>query len=353
MTNTKQSKPKPKPTIDESTRMSVRHIRQALEASGYPLEVRLFAELASLRVEPGLGLLVSVSDGGPLREVDLTARLHRFGTSTVVRDGETQHRSLRVERRLLIGVKKLQKPRRFVGIEGNQPNPLSRRNLRGQILGGLPSRGVSEVVARTGVEELLLQTGFGSLLDVGVNVPTCVHWAITRWRRREKEMEPYADSGQDATGDRYFKDLETTCLAAFALSQAVTMESLDPDRMLHAMVVSYQPVLVIDTPELYLYDPTTKKLRRTDWLTLQRGFKVPGLERAVHWMIDVLTPKAVARYIAATRTALNAGFDAADKYGVDVHPAVMAQSKNWAEKQAAESQASIVQRMNAVMDRIR
>lgn len=291
----KKQKPALEPGIDASTPLDENDIKAALEASGYPVEMKLAQLLAASGWSPVQGHLCKVADDDSRREIDLLASRSRHLRGALV-DGT--YESVDYSIRLMMGVKKLHQPSWFVGILGEQLDRMNRRNLRIQALGGLPSHAVIRAVDTSLLPSMLITDDqLGCAFDFDEGVPLCSHYAIAR--RKAKTFEPWADGGSDepGKGERYYDDIRTTSLARFfeARDWAAFLLTRRPKNMAYLSV--HQPVLVIETPRLYVYEPITGTLRPTDRLALRTMFEaVRGLP-PVPGIVDVMTPAGVHGYL--------------------------------------------------------
>jgi hypothetical protein len=261
------------PEQPDQDRLSEAEVKAAIEQSGYPLEVQLFHELAEQSLNPTLGFQLQLPNG-KVKELDLLSTSH----SLVRFSGPAVEFSLKG----VIGVKRIVPPDWFVGIlPSAQPEPVDKLNSRIQCIGGLPNNGLDEYSKQHDFSSLLLgEQHFANAMHLLTKPPICVHWAVTR--RDGKKLK--ADGPQPI-----WDDIETTVAASYQLATELTREwRQHSDKRSEALPHLYfmLPTLALDVPHLFLYNPMTRELSRTGWLTLRKAIHI-GDGRIVSATIDV------------------------------------------------------------------
>lgn len=281
-----------KPGTLNKTPLSDAEVGEALEASGYPLEVQLFQELRHAGLHPSLGSRVRVTPEGQTKEIDLVAWQIEY---VVLPEFEAT-----VTLEMCIAVKRLHDPDRFVGVLGICPEERARCAVRVERVGGIPSHGYLPEVLHGGLLQVL--TGVRGLAPAMLpisNAPWCVHWAIAH-RRPEgpwaSGQKPFWDDFDTIVRASYAKGLNS---AQFGLERARLTAKPTPELLLSL------PILVVDAPDLVVYDPQSKVVTRTDWLTLHQTFEVWTGE-AIGCAIDVVTRTGLRAYISQVKSAASA-----------------------------------------------
>lgn len=284
----------------DRSRLSESEIKEAIEQSGYPLEVKLFQELTEKKLAPVLGIQLQLPNG-KVKEIDLLTTSHRrveFG-------GPAVEFSLRG----VLGVKRIPPPDWFVGILPSvQPTPDEMLDARIQCIGGVPSKGRPEGCGEQSelASCLLGEKRFASAMHLLTQKPACVHWALAK--RDGKKLK--ADGSQPV-----WEDLETTVMASHQLATRFTRAICEMWREskaraavtphLHFMM----PALVLDVPHLYVYDPMNGALSRADWFVLQKMIHV-GDGRVVQATIDI-TSRSGFKELAMVHSVTRSRFEVA------------------------------------------
>jgi hypothetical protein len=273
--------------INPSEPLTHADIQEAIEASEYPFELELFQALTNASLNPVLGFHTRVTEGGEIREIDLLASLNENITIAP--------RSCDVSMRLLIAAKKLHTPQQFVGIAGEAQSAHSVGVARTYYAAGIPSQGLIHDLPDNGIMQILHgPDGFGETMSRFVDGPVCAHWAIAT---RKNDGKPWASGNEPV-----WQDFDTLVRAATLMAREYTAHRLQrgakvsPFPSLHFSF----PMLIIDTPHLFLYHPSTKKLEPTQWLVLHRMFDV-GNGDVVTRSVDIVARSGIDAMIERFR----------------------------------------------------
>lgn len=284
--------------------LSVSEIKEAIEGAGYAVEVELLALMKAARFSAAIGVRHE-TEPGTFQEIDLVGTL----AGKVARDEQSGAAALFVRLTVLIQVKRPSGPCAFVGVLGEEkPGPPQDADFAARL--GLAGSIMLEDMAEEGVAELVLGNGLelapgterartlAPCMEPFADLPRCVHWAIARRKQEGKDWIPWA------TGEKgYFDDLE-------GLVQAREMQKVkERHRRTHERV--YLPRLnqinlcmVLDAPELYLYDPFSKEVRAAQSFSLWKGFDTVNGARYAY--VDVVTTAAFGDYLDRCRRATKA-----------------------------------------------
>jgi hypothetical protein len=264
----------------------------ALEASGFPLELKLFHQFAAAGMDPVLGHRLRVREpveGKPSsHEVDLMARVD----ASLPGIEYSPHAAAIA----LIDAKKLHDPARFVGIVGEAPTLIERRVMRSFFF-GCPSFRVT-----TGRQEayghlFIGDGGFSESLDLLTGGPVCAHWTIVKREKDEDGGYPARTNGDGKEQNRYYQAMHTLVSMAVWNERESSEHSagLRPDTRPLPQIMVYCPTLIVDTPSLCMYDPKTGQLEQVDRLMIRMMYDV---DNAVHSrIVDVVSTGGVAAMI--------------------------------------------------------
>ncbi|WP_437987520.1 hypothetical protein [Sorangium sp. So ce117] len=235
--------------------LSSEDIRESIEGAGYLVEVALLRELQERGFEASLGNVFKTREG-TFCEVDLFAG-YRVSTPTAA-----AHFTLMIE------VKRLHDPARFVGIfdpalASPPPAHVARRRA-----GGVPSNNSALPYCH---EFELLLSGSGQLgkailpLEKGTR---CVHWAIAErmgdGTPKASGHQRYAEGMQNVVGASYWHGHE---ISEWVLAEHISMV---PEFTI------YIPIIAIDTETLYTYNILNKEISRTGWISTYTHCNVGG-----------------------------------------------------------------------------
>jgi hypothetical protein len=263
-------------------------IKNALEKSGYPFELKLFDAFCKAGMTPALGARfhsrASKEDEASSHEIDIIARVdtHQVGFG--------QHS--RASALALIDAKKLHEPSCLVGLLGVQPTQHERRVMR-SFFYGCPSFRVM-----TGRQEdyghlFIGQEGVSESLDPLSAGPLCAHWARVR---REPNGNIKA-GGDGPEQDGYWQTIRTLVEVALwnERQSSEHAHSLGVDVGPLPELNVYCPTLIVETPTLYLYQPLTGELTETNWFMLNVSLEVAG---SIHnRVVDVVSASGVSEMI--------------------------------------------------------
>jgi hypothetical protein len=277
-----------KPHPDPPAALTHSEIQDAIEASGYPIEIELLRELREARVQSALGVRYEVAPK-EYKEIDVSAH---FYPKPEVEEIETIFT-------LLVQVKRPPIDSAFVGVMGSQmkgPAQLSHRlRLTGSVtdddLGALPE-----------VHALLRSTEqpFYNCLQPFSSLPQCAHWAIAR---RKKD-----GTGVFASGDEhYFEDFSSLVKAREMLAIDGEKDRLRRPAPVGAFMGAVVLCLVVDAPCLYIYNPVTKLLGKMPALSIFQSFDTENGPRNA--FIDCVSRDVFKEHIercSATADALGA-----------------------------------------------
>jgi hypothetical protein len=248
-------------------------IQEAMELSGYPLEVEVYEELKTIGFSSALGTRFAVGDGR-FQEIDITAT--RAGGVYI------EPMSFQLSTRLLMHAKVLQGHAAFVGVLGEAPGQIQHLAERFHVA-GLPStyhqvQDITDVII--GSEEPLARA-----MEPLVRLPFCVHWAITR-RRQDKNWAPWAKRE-----DTFSDDFD-------ALVRARHEGWRDSSEYFgirdHAYMQLQLLAFVVGAKSLHVYDPTAKTVTKASMLTVYQAVDTSDGPRFA--LVDVIARDAVKEY---------------------------------------------------------
>jgi hypothetical protein len=264
--------------------LSESEIRDGLNASGYPLEIRLLKAFSDGGMDPIIGFRVNDGEGSS-REIDILANFtHAFG----IGDGKVVNLQLR----LLVEAKSLEPGAAFVGFPWQRP---SDHNLRVNRMhfGGMPSNRAVPELDRDG-DVILGPGGLSDAFDAMNAAPVCVQWAVARRTKAGSEQRTVAS--HDAS---FWEGIDGVVRSSHDMMVDHSMCRWPAEA--HLMLFE-MPVLVVATPTLWLYDavaPQKAPLASTPSLILARTFELP--DRTEHRLVDVVTEVGVPSFIEACR----------------------------------------------------
>lgn len=268
----------PQPKNKPSGPVTDAELVQIITASGFPLEFRLFHKLTDEGMDPIYGHRFSVGD--ETKEVDLLASVGEFVTQN--------ERIIDIRLSSLMAAKKLHAPACVVGFLGEQPTTSEYRLGRVRIA-GLPSFNIGFGGGSTPpyVSE---PGGFAEAIDPMCDVPVCVQWGSVTEKSNRRELDHPAP---------IFEDFEILVSASINLERELTEVMLSSDSGYRQVI--YVPVLILDTPDLILYDVKQNQLSRVGWFVLKLNLEFEG--RMVSRYIDVITETHFPKYIEKLKEA--------------------------------------------------
>lgn len=258
----------PKPPSKDGV---VRLIRQ----SGYPLEVDLFHVLHRRGADPTHSFILRSPEIEEARELDLIGRFH---VQHQYQEGN-QLPTARLDLMLMIEAKNWAPHRVFVGFVGNDLTP-HEMLIRRTRIAGTPTFGVSPEGGTVYGFVLAFGECFAPLNDA----PLCMAWGST------------GEKGILEHDDHTFKGIQTAVTAAVLLGRdhcAFLTSGRDPTVRMEIL----QPVLVVDTPKLHLFDVRTDQLTETDRLMIEVSVELPS--GPSYRLVDVVTRNGFERYLDA------------------------------------------------------
>jgi len=266
--------PPPKPTGPPLPE----EIQGALEAAGYPFELRVFSQLKARGMSPAFGLRMRVDETAETRELDIRAHRLTQGSSALF---------------ALMQVKRLPEGA-LVGFLGEPPHKGWMRFQRARC-GGTPSFWLSPATENMHGNIMTGDDGLGPAFDrFGVH-PSCVQWCVVQ-RHRDKGRPLMADHPPGV-----WEDIATLVRAkTWTAFDTSTRHLREP--LLHGAVTLYFwfPALVIDAP-LYTYEAGTRGLTPVERLTL--SVSVDTVNGVAAEYVDVVSLRGldslVDDYIAA------------------------------------------------------
>lgn len=271
-------------------------VKSALKHSGFPLEIRLLQAFDDEGFDPTIGTRLIPSDGEKSAEVDLMARCG----GALARNRGFVYLTAMVE------AKQLGSRVNFVGFKWKQPNAHSMRSLRIRFSGVPTCQVLHSQASDCGLVQLMLGDSdpIAAALDHLNESAVCPHWAYVRETKNNSHIEARKD---DDVRESFAKLVRVT--TGLENSNASFLSrNLGKPPLLRLQILS--PTIILSTPCLYLYDPITDTLEKTDSLILQEMHEFNGRVHARY--IDVITetalPKLIQRY-KQTRDELVAACD--------------------------------------------
>lgn len=252
-------------------------IQDAIEASGYPVEIELLRELREARVQSALGVRYEVAPR-EFKEIDVSAHFY-----PAVEDEE----DVDVVFTLLLEVKRLPIDTAFVGVMGHQMKGPAQLGHRLRLTGSIT---YDDVAREPDVQDLLRREGdpFHECMRPFHGLPQCAHWAIAR---RKKDGQ-----GVFASGDEhYFEDFSTLVRAREMLAAEGERDRLRRPEPTGALLSAVVVALVVDAPCLHLYNPMEKKLVQVPALSVFQSFDTAEGPR--HAFIDCVARGVFKDYI--------------------------------------------------------
>ena len=325
------------------TAFSNAELVDALEGTGFPFELQLFRRFHEAGLDPAISQRLrnrraadEADARGTTSEVDLTARLYARADSA---DGFGQARMT-----LLVEAKNPSPPTCFVGVLGPQAARHERRMLRASFY-GCPTHG-SGYYDRN-ARDLLGPHGIAASLDPLCSAPHCVHWTLVE-RGKDGQQGWVPKVNRLPNWQEALAGLVRT--AAFLEGEGSRFQRELPADVepLPALGV-FLPVLALNTPLLYVYDPWKRKVRKTQSLTLESAYELPSgaVQRR---SVDVVGSTGLARYIGKLKRArdsvqrfLDANVNELRGIALGIR---MTNAKQRERERATAMQASAVERVN-------
>lgn len=255
-------------------------IMAAIQHSGFPLEIRLLQAFQDAGFDPTIGMRFIPGEGEKSAEVDLMARC---------RAPLTEYKG-QVYLTALIEAKQLGQRVNFVGIRWKQPDAHSMRAMRIRF-SGVPT---CQVLANSSSSGKLVQLMLGGddpiarALDPLNEPNVCPHWAYARETKPNSPNSHIEARKEDDARESFAKLVRvTTWLERDNASFLASRAGKSPTLRLQILA----PTIILATPHLYLYDPVTQTLEKTDSLILQEMHEFGGTVHARY--IDVVTESAL------------------------------------------------------------
>jgi hypothetical protein len=251
------------------------------------------------------------------RETDAIARVH-FGTNLHnVVDGDVPNMSpLFMGLTGVIEAKSLRPTEAFVGFMYKAP--ADRRSLRMRFAGApsnwiLPQHSEAQIAGELAVA-----------LDPINDAPYCIQWAVAE--RAEKSGKPELRASHPP---RWAAGLVNLVRGIHLLAVENTKHLLSfTGQPQGARVDFYEPTLFIKTPNLHLFDVTTRTLTTTPRLTLAIMFELSDGERQTR-LVDVWTGGAVKDFASRYRAVRKNFEEMAQPMGVKLVRAALQQRKRY------------------------
>jgi hypothetical protein len=260
---------------------SANEIKEALEGSGYPLELRVFAELKELGMDPVFGQRVRIDESPRTKELDILA------SKEVMFSQPERQRSARASLRLFVQVKRFPEGA-IVGFVSEPPSESELRSLRSRVA-GLPSCGVHP--ADTGAAAALLAPIVAAFEPLNEG-PFCSQWAVVRRSRSGGAKPPFACDHEDGA----FEDMATLVQAGLlAAREYTTFRLTNPDANPLPDLHFYLPTLVVSGPA-FVYDVASRDLREVDRFLLLVAIDAMGVPQ--RGLIDVVSAGALRSLVA-------------------------------------------------------
>ncbi len=272
---------KRKEDVAKSGDIKPHEAQAALEAAGYPLEMRLYHHLSRAGFTTRFGERARL-DATTTKEIDVVAQLS-FSAS-YPENGHDRRGQLIVQ--VFVQAKKLHDAC-FTGMPGESRGHADARMGRVPRVGGLPS---ARVVLGQDLKRLLFPPGnLLEPLDRLNDAPWCIQWSVTKRRPKDNER-PYLTHHDE----QVYEDLATLVRATAVRLQSISVRQLEKglngDPM--PVLVLAMPVLVVETP-LYTYDVATGAIEIVDRLTLD--LNVDHGAWVLNQAVEVVTPAGFDR----------------------------------------------------------
>jgi hypothetical protein len=269
--------PKPKDTNP----LKDEEVKDALKASGFPLEIRLLDAFSCEGLAVEIGARQWTGEKEASREIDLVTWLFD--------DPEPTSPPMLLIRSL-VEAKSLEPWASFVGFEWTRPSNEALQELRSQFT-GRPSFGVSDELE--GDEDL--RDALASAMDP-LNEPTvCFQWTVAR----RTDKGPSTGKGHEDHDWNAFDSIVRASAWAMESITAIRYEKAEEWILEHIV-----PVLVVGTPHLYVYDAIKDALRPVDELVLLRDYETKTEVRTARRLVNIVTEAAVPKLVARQRKAM-------------------------------------------------
>jgi hypothetical protein len=260
---------------ENTTAISDDETVEAIARGGYPLEVTLLHALRRGGMHPQMGTWMQTAAGSTeYREVDLTAQLNAHSRTT----GDSVHAGIY----FFIEAKHLGLPSRLVGVadEVMSLTDLARNSCR-----------FTGVFTQTGLPKSLPR--LARCLEPLFDGPQCVHWTIVRKESKKAKAE---------RDGRYAESMRTVVKATYWHASDWT-EFLKQRRAV-ADLRLFLPVLIVDTQDLQVFNPTTQRVANVDCFQLVQQWEVGG---RIHWAcMPVIRASAIEQFVARATRVQNA-----------------------------------------------
>lgn len=274
-------------------------IVNAIQYSGFPLEIRLLEAFHHAGFDPTIGMrFVPGKKGTQSAEIDLMARC-----GAILADSKGL-----IYLTALIEAKQLSQRVNFVGFKWKQPDAHELRSMRIRF-SGLPTCQVLPKGPNGGDLVQLMLGGsdpIAKALDP-LNEPTvCPHWAYVRDAKDHIEVRKEADQRES-----FAKLVRTTTWLEQVNAKFLVNHPVNPEQPPQLLMQILSPTIVLATPHLYLYDPLAKTLDRTQSLVIQEMHEFRGAVHARY--IDVITEDALPVFLERYRRVVKGLQSACDK----------------------------------------
>jgi hypothetical protein len=282
---------------------SSEEVTAALEAAGYPFEIRLFDKLRTGGMDPVFGHRIKkdAENESATTEIDVIARAH------VCYPGKNL--AVNVQLLALIQAKKIHAGG-IVGFRDGVGPASCSSSSRVAVVGGLPCWGL--LGARYNAHTELMTGAHGLHAGLlGFQVPHCIQW--TTVRRQQKG--PHIGEMRAEHEQGVFEDFASVVQASESMSRDISIFLLKrPDfDGSHLDLYLYQPTIFVDAP-LWLYDATSKKLESTNWFSV--GIAIDSSQGMIRREVDVVSVGGVDEFVAvyagagrALKAQLESGLD--------------------------------------------
>lgn len=285
------AKPDKKQLRGEADAIGVVELCEAIQKSGYPLEVDLFHVFKEKGMPATLGMRLKVDEGADevpeIGEVDLVASLKG---AVPLDDQKLTHYALSV----FTAVKLLHAPAQFVGILGEQPDDSAEALARAHYA-GLPSFGHGAHSPAQPTEAHRLFATSGELCDTSGplhGAPHCPHWAVVSRR----QLKGRQDWEAFAKGDtEFYRDMKHLVGARAYWAERLSKLLLGKPKGTSPFTTFVALLLVVGTKEIFVYDPQKRSVRGVPRLVVQQTYQVGA--RTCQAAIDVVTPAEVPAMI--------------------------------------------------------
>jgi len=266
-------------------------IADALEAAGYPLELRVYRQFDDAQMAPVLSFRYRADEADPhTKEIDVLARLNAGGKFV---DGEHQAPAT-ISLWIPTEVKRVHNGA-FVGIRGKDPSKLQRRHER-SVAAGVPSWKVLGSRYDTARDVFIGDGGIAESFDLVNERPYCVQWATVKADKSERRFAGTHDVG---CADDLQRLVRSSALLAREITNRFLQFNVEGVATVCPDVTLLWPLLVVDAP-LYVYDPAERSLHQTEWFTLRVGADLGG--RPYEQPIDIVSaagvPTIISKYLA-------------------------------------------------------